>query len=61
MKTLQLVNSTINDRIRLHYTEDYVLNEEDQRIKERIETAHAMLLDARESDKNVSATMMKRF
>jgi hypothetical protein len=61
MKTYKLTENTLRERIRLYYVENLQLSKEDLRIKDRLEAAHALILDEFETDKNAVAFMMKRF
>ena len=49
------------ERIRLHYRENYELSETDKQTMARWETAHALILSATETDRNMVNTLMKRF
>ncbi|MCX6305514.1 MAG: hypothetical protein NT040_11150 [Bacteroidetes bacterium] len=61
MKAQQLPTSTAEERIRLHYISDLELGEEDLRIKDRLETAHSMMLDEFETERHIAVTLMRRF
>lgn len=61
MTTFKLESSTAQDRIRLHFIEGTALNAEDSRIKDRLETAHSLMLDDFETDKNSAAIIMRKF
>ena len=61
MKALELKTSTAEERIRLHFLGKIELNAEDTLIKDRMETAHSMMLDNFESDKNIVSYLMTRF
>ncbi len=61
MIPLKLESSTVTDRIRLHYIEGRPLNEEDERIRLRLDAAHSLKLADFESDKNAAAILMRKF
>ena len=61
MNTYRLQENTLSERIRLYYIENLELSKEDLRIKERLEAAHALILEKFETDKNAVAILMKRF
>ncbi len=61
MKTYQLTENTLMERIRLYYRENHELSEADNQIMIRWEAAHALILSATESDRHIVNTLMKRF
>ena len=61
MNTYKLEENTLMERIRFHYLENYEISPADERILHRWETAHALLLDHHETNRNVVKTLMKRF
>jgi hypothetical protein len=61
MKTYQLSQNTLMERIRLYYIENHELSEADNQIMIRWEAAHALIISAAESDRNIVNTLMKRF
>ena len=61
MNTYKLAENTLMERLRLHYLEDYEISGADKKILARWVTAHALLLDGNENDRNVVNILMKRF
>ena len=61
MNTYRLTENTLMERIRLHYRENYELSEADKQSMARWETAHALILSAAETDRNLVNTLMKTF
>ena len=57
----ELPARTVEDRIRDHYINGTELSGEDNRIKERLVAAHAMLLGEYENDANISKMLQGRF
>jgi hypothetical protein len=61
MNTYKLQESTLIERIRLHYLEDYDISKSDADILARWEAAHALVLESSDTDQNIVKIMMKRF
>jgi hypothetical protein len=61
MNTYKLQESTLIERIRLHYLEDYDISKADAAILARWEAAHALVLESSETDQNIVKIMMRRF
>jgi len=52
---------SVEERIRDHYINGTELSKEDIRIKERLQTAHSLILSDYENDRNVCSILMERF
>ncbi len=61
MIPLKLESSTVTDRIRLYYIEGTQLNDEDEKIRIRLDAAHSLKLADFETDKNAASILMRKF
>ena len=61
MIPLKLETSTVADRIRLYYIEGRPLNEEDEKIRIRLDAAHTLKLHDFETDRSTASILMKKF
>ena len=61
MNTYQLKNSTIEDRIRLYYLEDYELSKDDEIVKDRVNAIQTLRNHDYETERESVNIIVKRF
>lgn len=61
MNTYQLTEDTLFERIRQHYLSDREISDTDDAIRKRWETAHSLMLDDVQCDKDVVKILEERF
>ena len=61
MNTYKLQENTLMERLHFHYLENREISAADSRILDRWVTAHALVLDGSDTDRDVAKILMKRF